>query len=33
MHGYQGVGELLIIAGQAMAPPHPGTTPLHHAAS
>ena len=33
MHGCQGVGELLIIAGQAMALPRPGTTPLHHPAS
>ena len=33
MHGCQGVGELLIIAGQAMASPRPGTTPLHHPAS
>ena len=29
MHGYRGVGELLIIAAQAMALPRPGTTPLH----
>jgi hypothetical protein len=33
MHGCQGNGELLIIAGQAMASPHPGTTSLHHPAS
>ena len=33
MHGYRGVGELLIIAAQAMASPRPGTTSLHHPAS
>jgi outer membrane putative beta-barrel porin/alpha-amylase len=33
MHGCQGVDELLIIAGQAMASPRPDTTPLHLPAS
>jgi hypothetical protein len=33
MHGCQGIGELLIIAGQAMASPRPGTMSLHYPAS
>jgi hypothetical protein len=33
VHRYQGVGELPIIASQAMTSPCPGTTLLHHPAS